>query len=327
MKRILAIDGGGIRGIIPAMLLAHMEKVTGGPIGAHFDLISGTSTGGIIACAAAVGIPMANIVDLYVDKGPAIFANPRGVVGRLAGPKYWAKPLEAELEAILGDRHLAELAGPELLVPCYCIAMPPADEDSGALVATRGPGFFRSDLARMTPKEDFLLRDVARATSAAPTYFPPAAIKDMAGRDYTCIDGGVWANDPARIAYDLAVELWPDMGDGDCSVLSLGTGSVEDAIDAKATERWGEIEWIETLISAMMDGAADEVDLAMSNLLGKHYWRIDIGLAGTGVAEAFDDASGPNISRLQTLAGRMEDRIGAFMDAHPALSQFETFAR
>lgn len=124
MKRILTIDGGGIRGTFPAAFLANLEQDLGQPIGRYFDLISGTSTGGIIAIGLALGLPAANILKLYEDKGPAIFAQTRGGVagwlgrrfrtGRwlLWGPKYSPQPLHDALYDVLG---IANSATPALV--------------------------------------------------------------------------------------------------------------------------------------------------------------------------------------------------------------------
>ena len=120
MRRILTIDGGGIRGTFPAAFLANLEKDLEHPIGRYFDLISGTSTGGIIAIGLAFGMRAADILKLYEDKGPAIFGQSNsGLPGWLArryrqskwlfwGPKYSAKPLRDALNEALGQRRLGE---------------------------------------------------------------------------------------------------------------------------------------------------------------------------------------------------------------------------
>ncbi len=303
MKRILAIDGGGIRGIIPAMVLAHLEAAAGKPAGTLFDLVAGTSTGGIIACGIAKGVPAQKLVDLYVAGGASIFADPRGELGNLVGPKYSAGPLEAKLAEILGDVQLSQLGGPELIVSSYCITGRAEAVDAGALESTRFPLVFSSAAARGDRRRDFMLKDVARATSAAPTYLPPAAIDNLAGDVFICIDGGVYVNSPTLLAYAESLQIWPN--DRERQILSLGTGAIEDPIDGHAAAGWGEVKWITPIISAMMDGSADLVCRLMDELVD--HVRLDISLGVDkskpgAVAEAFDDASPANIAAIQALA-------------------------
>ena len=121
VKRILTIDGGGIRGTFPAAFLANLEQDLGEPIGRYFDLISGTSTGGIIAIGLALGLRASDILKLYEEQGPAIFAQTRtgfgGWIDRhlrtgrwlFWGPKYSTQPLRDALHGVLGIAHLAKL--------------------------------------------------------------------------------------------------------------------------------------------------------------------------------------------------------------------------
>jgi patatin-like phospholipase/acyl hydrolase len=168
--KILAIDGGGIRGIIPATLLAHIECTTKRPIAQLFDLVAGTSTGGILALGLTiprtVGEPLYSaqrFVEMYEDEGPKIFARSlwRRIVtcNNLTEEKYCAAGIEAVLQQYFGDSRLAD-ATTDVLVTSYEIAH-------------SFPFFFKSSNARLRPDYDFPARQVARATSAAPTYFEP----------------------------------------------------------------------------------------------------------------------------------------------------------
>src|SRR5215218_6005913 len=156
--RVLSIDGGGIRGVIPALVLTEIEKRSGRRIFELFDLIAGTSTGGILACAlcAPEALPAEQLVALYEEEGPKIFDRSvwqriRSAEG-LLDEKYDAGPLDRALGRFLSDKRLSETK-PDLLVPAYDMGDP-------------GPYFFKSRKAR-EENEDFPLSQVARATAAA----------------------------------------------------------------------------------------------------------------------------------------------------------------
>ena len=162
--RVLAIDGGGIRGLIPALVLTELERRAGRRTYEMFDLIAGTSTGGILACAVCApdALPASDLVQLYTEEGPKIFDRPlfqriRSADG-LLDEKYDDAALDSALERFLEHKRLAETR-PDLIVPSYDTALP-------------GPYFFKTTKAKETPEtDDFPLSVVARATSAAPTYF------------------------------------------------------------------------------------------------------------------------------------------------------------
>src|SRR5215218_10185519 len=167
--RVLAIDGGGIRGLIPALVLTELERRAGRRIFEMFDLIAGTSTGGILACAlcAPDPLPASELVALYEEEGPKIFD--RSLFQRiksaegLLDEKYDSAALDRALTRFLADKRLSETT-PDLIVPSYDTAAP-------------GPYFFKSRKARESPaQDDFPLSVVARATSAAPTYFEPSEV-------------------------------------------------------------------------------------------------------------------------------------------------------
>ena len=204
--KVLAIDGGGIRGLIPALVLAEIERRTGRRTAEMFDLIAGTSTGGILACALSRrgpdGRPMYSAEDLsqlYISEGPKIFD--RSLVkevtsaGGLLDENYDDKGLNAALETYLGDARLKEVLSRRDASP------PTTSHDRFAF-------FFRSARARVDDEYDFSLTDAARATSAAPTYFEPVEVTDAAGaRTYPLVDGGIYAVNPSMCAYaEVAAE-------------------------------------------------------------------------------------------------------------------------
>jgi patatin-like phospholipase/acyl hydrolase len=217
--RILSIDGGGIRGIIPATVLAELELRTGRRIAEMFDLIAGTSTGGILALALTRpghgGTPIytaEELIGLYVEEGPEIFS--RSIWHRvhsaegLLDEKYPSGGLERAFHRYLGDARLSDsLTG--VLVTAYEIEQ-------------RHTFFFKSSKARADAADDYAMRDAAQATSAAPTYFQPVRIDRGPDRPYLAlVDGGVFANNPAMCAYAEAVKGRPD---ADVLLVSLGVG-------------------------------------------------------------------------------------------------------
>ena len=289
MRLVLSIDGGGIRGILPATLLKALQSSGGWPA---FDMVAGTSTGGIIAIGIAAGVPVAKMLDLYVNHGGEVFD--RDLASGIITPKYHADKLEGLLQSVLGAKWLSE-ASPEMLVPSYCVENPV------------GSWFFKSWQARADRNFDFKLWQVARATSAAPTYFPTA---NVGGKWF--VDGGVFANNPALCAWSDARKLWPN---DEIKVLSLGTGAKTKEISGSDSAGWGIAQWVTDISSVFMDGAADATSYILSEILGPNLLRCEIPLSG--VNDAFDDASVSNIANLQNLAAKFTlanlDKVKAFV--------------
>jgi hypothetical protein len=323
--RILSIDGGGIRGIIAAAVL---QELLGGQHAQDvFHLIAGTSTGGILACGLCRPQPLSpqDLIDLYVQHGPEIFTRPllrRWPGADLLEERYLAKALELHLHRQLGDIRLSDVQGVDLLVPSYAIELP-IPRPNGE---TRAPLFFRSWQAAgedlppgATPAEyDFLLRDVARATAAAPTYFEPAAIRNVAGQQFGMLDGGVFANNPAMCAL---VAAWRRYGSGHRYILiSLGTGFLQRPIPLAQAKGWGKIGWLEPILSVLMDGTADTVSFQAQELLGPDHHRFDIPLGVSrdephAVNDDFDDASPGNIAALLAKAADLVEAQQAQIQA------------
>ena len=174
--RILSIDGGGIRGIIPGQILVRIEELLGKRIAEHFDMIAGTSTGGILTCAflfpnnqnrTKPKFTAQEVVDLYFKWGGEIFDIPFfhkiRTAGGLFDEKFPSDGLEEALISYFEDKRLSELLKPTLIT-AYDIK-------------NRKAVFFTQHDAKKDPSKDFLVRDLARATSAAPTYFECARIQ------------------------------------------------------------------------------------------------------------------------------------------------------
>jgi len=245
--QILSLDGGGIRGLFSAAVLAAVEEDLGTVLVDHFDLIAGTSTGGVIALGLGLGKRPRKIVDFYLKHVPAIFRNPAGIrtLRHWLRAKYSAEPLVNALREVLGERLLGDSCK-RLVIPAYNVG-----EDDVYL--------FR------TPHEERLRRDyrvpawkVALATAAAPTYFPACREIDRA----RLIDGGVWANNPTMVALVEAVGTLKVPLE-QVAIMSIGT---YDAV-AKRHRRvnhGGKVAWLR-------DNAAIDVILRAQSIgINKH---------------------------------------------------------
>ena len=305
--KVLSIDGGGIRGLIPALVLAEIERRTRRPTAELFDLVAGTSTGGILACAltrpGADGKPAftaQELSELYLTEGPKIFD--RSLLKRITSleglidERYSDDGLNAALQLYLGDARLSD-ALCDLLVTAYDIE-------------GRFAFFFRSARARTDPGYDFAMRDAARATSAAPTYFEPVEVTDVAGaHTYPLIDGGVYAINPAMCAYtDVAA------AGGTLEVLaSLGTGTQTRSFSVDDVSGWGQLQWARPVLDFVFDGVADTIDFELATLAGDRYVRLQAELRYA--SDALDDASESNLSRLRGEAERLIAERSAEIEA------------
>lgn len=299
--KVLSIDGGGIRGIIPAMILEYIETTKGQRIAKLFDLIAGTSTGGILALGLvkpdndrAPAYSAAQLRDLYEKYGEEIFS--RSVwhrvraIGNAVEEKYPADGLERILKEYFGNAMLKDAVA-KLVVTAYEIER-------------RDPFFFKSSNAAKRPASDFAMWQVARATSAAPTYFEPAKLPSHDGKDYyALVDGGVFANNPAMCAYVEARTLYPDADE--FLVVSLGTGQLTRRIPYDEAKGWGLLRWAQPILSVVFDGVSDTVDYQLQQLLQpkngvRRYYRFQSELREGN--DDMDDASRTNIRVLKMLA-------------------------
>ncbi len=307
--KILSIDGGGIRGIIPAIVLAEIERRTNRPIASLFDLIAGTSTGGILALGLTVpkspGGPLYSaeqLVNLYQREGSRIFSRSplRTVfaVDNLTWKKYSSTGIEQVLLEYFGDSRLRD-AVTDVLIPCYELER-------------RLPFFFRSTNARRRPDYDFPARDVARATSAAPSYFEPVRLPaGTHDKHYTLIDGGVFANNPAACALVEARTIHPNAA-GYLAV-SLGTGTLARTLPLTLARYWGTVRWAKPLLDVVFDGVSSTVDYQLHQLLPPHhYYRFQTALNGHN--HGLDNASKDNIKSLMLLANGLINQEEAGLD-------------
>ncbi|MCU0352467.1 MAG: patatin-like phospholipase family protein [Cytophagales bacterium] len=332
--RILSIDGGGIRSIIPGQILCVLEEKLKAKTGRsetrlvdYFDLIAGSGSGGIMACAYLSPIKPQNqtarfsavqVADIFLRYGKKIyeetFDHKLLSVGGLIDEKYSSYGMEKLLKEYFDDLQLSHLLKP-CLVPAYDI--------------TRRQAHFFTQHTALRPSEDFLVRDIARATTASPTYFECKRVQSLSGVSYPMIDGGVFANNPALCAYAEARKIYAHPGKPDKGVtangmvvLSLGTGKSKLHYEFDEAKNWGVASWSRPLIDIMASSSSEVVDYQLSEIFSavdvpSQYLRIDTKL-GIDVDPAMDKASVDNMQALKELgqyvAEEVDDQLTALVD-------------
>ncbi len=326
LKKILSIDGGGIRGIIPGQILVEIEQAFGVKVADDFDLVAGTSTGGILACAFLLEDPdqpntpkfsAEEVVGLYFKRGEEIFDVPFfhkiRSIGGIIDEKYPAKGIEDALKAYFGEVWLKDL-----LKPCVITSYD---------ITNRKGHFFGQHKARKDPDYNFKVKDVARATSAAPTYFECEEIKSELDSSFTLIDGGVFVNNPSLVAYAEGRTLFDVDGEEatakDMKILSIGTGYTRKSYPYNKARNWGMAEWVKPVIDIMMSGAAEVAHYQLDKIYGTidnpdQYLRIDGDLKDTNIDPDMDSATQENMANLKAFGhqlfeenkGKIEEWLG-----------------
>jgi patatin-like phospholipase/acyl hydrolase len=284
---ILTIDGGGLRGIVPIRILQKVEEITGKSVLDTFDMVAGTSTGGLIASCLTLRDrkdpekPMYNLKDIaeiYIQKGKVIFPIRSGMwkflygITDLFAPAYSAAGVEKVLREFVAGQRIKDSLRP-ILVSTYDL--------SG-----NRPVFFKSAEAHGDESANAKIHDICRATSAAPTYLPAYSFT-YKGKQLTGIDGGVYVNNPTMAAI-AEISKYGNRGfykkkDGtpvafeDIRVLSLGTGSYTGTITRKEAVRWGELQWVTRITDIMMRGVNQTTDYESGEMLADgNYLRLNI---------------------------------------------------
>lgn len=320
--RILAIDGGGVRGLLPARFLVEVEAMCGRPLHQLFDVIAGTSVGGILALGYAApgpsgdGYSATQVFDDLRQWLPGIFppfegaasldalrdVHERHALSQLVGAallphhfgnaRYSATGLEECITRAFGDTRLSE-ALTDVVVPAY-------DMHGGQPVVFRS----RDARAGTTPHGDPRLVEVARATSAAPTYLPPLRLLGDADES-VLIDGAVVANNPAAIAYldGLDTGRGDDGAAPDVVLLSVGTGrpsAQQPSYEEIFTRNWASLGM--GLLGVVLNGAGEMAHQLVDRMVsGKpapnQYLRVQPTLTPE-VSLHIDDASPANLDAL-----------------------------
>jgi len=327
--KILAIDGGGIRAIIPALILAEIEKRTQKQIFSLFDLIAGTSTGGILALGLTKPRPNAEpsdseiaaqysaqeLVKLFVEYGCEIFYEPfferilSPIDDIFIQPKYSSKSKEEVIREYFGDTPL-ENNLKEVFVTSYDI------EQRIPILLTNKQEKEQTESRNFRKLcGGFTLTDAALATSATPTYFAPYRIPSYRKTNslYTLVDGGLVANNPAHLAILEAQisrqEKTQLLNPEDILVVSLGTGSLTSVYPYNQVKNWGLLQWGKPLLNIVFDGGSEVVageleGLFASNKKGtKTYYRFQTFLDGE--LEEIDNTKPENIRKLQVIARKL----------------------
>ena len=266
--QVLALDGGGVGGMFTAAVLAGIEEDIRHPVLDHFDLVVGTSAGGIIALALGAGLTPHQIRDLYLRESPNIFPGPRPLrsIRRICAAKYSPAELERVVQHALGSETLGNSKVP-LVIPSYNLG-----ENSVYLFKT--------------PHHERLRRDwrvpmwqVAMATSSAPTFFPAYTLPAAQVR---LIDGGVWANNPAMVGVAEAVSIFgKDLKN--IRVLSLGTTSSPKA-RARRLDKGGLFQWVTgpNIVEVLLSGQGAGTFAQVQHLLGaQNAYRLNPQIADT----------------------------------------------
>lgn len=304
---ILSIDGGGVRGLIPAAILESLEeslkKLDGDKarVADYFDLIAGSSTGGLITAMLTTkkeSFAASDIIDFYLEHSSKIFPSMgflRSSMKSLCGPKYSGDYLHRILKSHLGDARLRETLT-NVAIPTYDINL-------------QRSTIFTTFKAGKSELDNPYLADVCIATSAAPTYLPPHYFqtKDSKGntKSFNLIDGGIAANNPTLHAITEALRLFrPNVREhSKLLVLSLGTGERLDSYNAIDAANWGSHNWIlkgsnVPIVDMLQRSSAHMVDLSVSRLFEEemcedNYLRMQVELSG--------DTSSTDLSTTENL--------------------------
>ena len=308
--KVLAIDGGGIRGIIPIKILMEIERRLGGDfsITEYFDVMSGTSAGGIIVLMLNIpredGGIMYNsrsVHEIYHEFAKDVFVKSIwrsiGSLWGWSGPKYNDYNLTKSLNKVFSKYMLSETVK-DVIIPAYNLL----DENNF---------MFRTQRAVEHAERDFYMVDIAKATSAAPTYFKPAEIEDVHTiRKYVMVDGGVSANNPSLSALTYAYSQYKDSVN--YFVVSIGTGNYSSPID-KSIGHGGMLGWATNIIPLLMDSVNNVTDYEMMQLLPpSNYYRIQIAI--DSAHSDLDDATDENIAALEKYADDYISSNGPTLD-------------
>ena len=333
--RILSIDGGGVRGLLAIKTLKEVERLTEKKVHELFDMIVGTSTGGMIACGLTVAdeygmplYPLEHLEKIYIEERDNIFPAPgffSRIIGKYFNPAYKANGLESILKREFKDKRIADC-----LIPVQ-IAAYDIEGDRPIFFKTR-----HGIEAKEVPEINVKLVDVCRATSAGPTYFSPHSFAYKAGKQdetktINCIDGGVFVNNPSLTAiaevlkhggfYSMRTQF---IDLKDIYLLSLGTGHTPQEITFEMSSTWGAINWVRPLMNIMMDGVSKATHYKVKQFLpDNQYLRVDFDLSNKEFSK-MDNSSQEALDYLlkihqnqviedKELIGKLGDFMGNFV--------------
>lgn len=313
--RILSIDGGGLRGIVPIRILQAIESKTGKKIHQLFDMMAGTSTGGlIVSCLTlknpATGEPLYTLEQLskmYTEEGGTIFPI-RSKIGHiieqahnLLRPEFSADGMDKVLKMYISNQKIKDSFLP-ILVTTYDLS-------------TNRPVFFRTRDAAENEAANANIYDICRATSAAPTYLPAYSFT-YKGQTLTGIDGGVYVNNPTMAAFSEISRFGDsdfyksvhgsEISLSDVYVLSLGTGSYFGSITEVDSVEWGQLQWVTHISDIMMKGVSQCVDFEANEMVSDgQYLRLNIDIK----EEKYSDMTDASIATRDYLLNEVEQQL------------------
>lgn len=327
----LALTGGGYRGLFTAKALQTMEEHIGEPIARRFDLITGTSIGGIVALAAAFEIPMARVVQVFQEHGLTIFperTEPTSLVGKFRDlyqharkPRYEASNLRAAITSLIPkDALLGDALHP--------VAIP-------AVNVTKGePQVFKTrHFAEWNRDWKFKAVEVALATSAAPTFFELAEVTSPSGEILArYADGGLFANAPDLIALHEANHFF-EVPDSAVRLLSIGTTTEKYSLSFNHHKQFGILDWMQgqRLFNVMISAQQQLVDQITKHRLGDRYFRLDTLPSPEQVNDlGLDMASNTAQLTLKALAEKtvtdvLGSKLAVYLAHTPQLSVIKEF--
>ena len=308
LKRILSIDGGGIRGILCGEILNALEKKLQQKIknpearlADFFDFFAGTSTGAILIFIylfpykdgeIKVHYTAGDAVNLYLQNGKNIFKpnylTTQILNGKINRDKYSVKGIEVVLDSYFRSLKLSDLIKP-CIIPAYD-------------VLKRQAHFFSRAEALIDPSYNFYIKDIARATSAAPGFFAPAQIKSLTGVNYLFVDGGVFAHNPALCAYTEAKQMFDKAVPSDMIFVSIGSGMVARESDIGSKVDISSLSRKIKTKEIMAAGVAEPIDFQLRQIFKdasaqENYYRFNPKL---GRASAMmDDVTPLNLRALK----------------------------
>lgn len=301
-KKILSIDGGGIRGIIPVLLLSEIEarlRENCKTLSDVFDLYAGTSTGGIIALGLAKQKPLRldELIEMYTGKAAKRIFRKKGLLSFipdnwriLEDERYASRGINSVLKSLFGEAETMKELKQNVLITSY------DTEKSKATI------FTHFNHSKDNQYMDIPIWNIARATSAAPTYFEPHHFStNYHGRkiEYTCVDGGMIANNPAMCAYVEAKKQWPDEK---IILVSIGTGTLKQSTSFEDIKNLNKICWLPKIFPIFFDGMNDTVDYQLGKILAENqeYFRFQIDLTEKD-SDQLDNTSYRNMNYLENL--------------------------
>lgn len=254
--KVLSIDGGGIKGLYSATILQHLEEKFDVKISDYFDMLCGTSTGGLLALGLSLKISAKEMAEFYIERGATIFPH-RSKISNIIRQVIWkGKYSDVELRKALEEKFGTKLIGESnnlLCIPSY-------------ILTESQPWIFKKDFGKLDRDDKAKYVDVALATSAAPTYFPIAEIEHYDKRQF--IDGGVWANNPTLVGYLEALTYFvgPQKEFDELQILSVSSLTTTSGKPIGLKRSRSFIDWSEDLFETSMIGQSHFVDYYMSRI-------------------------------------------------------------